>query len=187
MLGYLVRIGVSKPTEEEHKELQDALTKLSRRRPDFVRKIKVMSRTELRQNLRARGIPMSAFQGAEVAAAIAPDEAIHVAERYALKLGKALFYLHCGRVLPDPGTVRAIVYTNSALMSSDFRVEDYEVLRLQSVTSRAGKPLDDQFSYRFTVAKDGEAMAFLVMFGESMAFSIFVFETPELAELANAV
>lgn len=180
-MGWLVRICISKPSDATRKDLRQALSKLKDRRPDFVGGIKFLTRTEVRQGLRDRGMSFDEF-GGEVDMAKMPGEVYEIAGRYGKKLGKALYYLHKNRIVSKDQTVDAIVYANADVMSKDFRAEEFEALTSRPVLSRAGRSLDEQFSYRFAAGVDDDSMAFLSRFGESMAIAIFVLSASGLRE-----
>lgn len=175
-MSWLVRITISDPDEEALRELSKALLGLHDKRPDWVASMTAASRIETRRYLRERGLSLDSFKGVEIELVTMPPELLDVPRRYGEKLGKALYYLHTGRVLPCDGLVRVHVYPNTDFMSANFPLDKFGILTEKPTVSRSGRSLADQFFYRFSIVNNGEAAAFLVQFGESVALSIFTFE-----------
>ena len=175
-MSWLVRITIREPDAEAIGEMSRSLIQLHDRRPDWVASMKELNRTETRQYLRERGLSLESFKGVEIEVVKMPPELLAVPQRYGEKLGRALYYLHTGRVLPSDGLVHVQVYPNTDFMSTNFPLDEFGILTERPTVSRSGKSIADQFFYRFSTVSNGEAAAFLVQFGESVAMSIFTFD-----------
>ena len=176
VLGWIVRIQVSDYTANDESELEDALTKLNRRRPEWVAKMRELSRIETRRHLREHQLSAASFPGGEVYVMTMPDEITSALDRYAIKLGKALYYLHTGRIIPTSGLIKATALTNSQFTSPGFPLRSFDILAIAPPMSRAKRDLSDQFAYRYAVPIEGGGAGFLVQFRESTAMLILAFE-----------
>lgn len=183
IMGLIVRIQISNLSYEDELELDRALTQLHDRHPQLVPKMKELSRIETRKMLRRQGLSPQSFPGSEIYVVNMPDELMDVPDRYGEKLGKALYYLHTGRIVPCCGGVRVKTLTNAQFFSPNFPMENFRILNKKPVLSRAGKSLEDQFTYQYAVPDDGGGAAFLVQFRESTAMVIFVFEDKKAHQL----
>lgn len=174
-MGFLVRITISDLDAEGERELERAMEKLHDRRPDWIAGMKAMNRVETRRHLRERGLSLETFRGIELSVVTMPPDLVAVPERYASKLGKALYYKHTGRILPSSGFVKVAVFPNAEFMASSFPRDSFSILTTVPGISRSGRSLADQFAYRYAVVEEGAAAAFLVQFGESVAIAIFMY------------
>lgn len=175
-MSWLVRITISDLDAEAEQEMSRSLAQLYDKRPEWIATTQELSRVETRRHLRERGLSLESFRGIDVGVVSMPPELFAVPQRYGEKLGKALHYLHTGRVLPRDGLVHVLVYPNTEFMSNTFPREEFGILTTRPTVSRSGKSLADQFFYRFATVDEGGAAAFLVQFGESVVMSIFTFE-----------
>jgi len=178
----LVRIQVSDFAPGDEKEFEEALAKLNRRRPEWVAQMTELSRNETRRHLRASGLTAAKFPSREAHAMTMPAEVTGVLDRYATKLGKALYYLHTSRIVPTLGIVKTRALTNTEFMSPNFPLRDFDILNVALPLSRAYRDLSDQFAYRYAVPLEGGAAGFIVQFRESVAMLILVFEDSEKYE-----
>lgn len=185
-MAWLVRITISDISVEDEKEMTRTLRQLNDRHPKWIAEMRELSRVETRQHLRKRGLSLDSFRGLEVGTITMPPELLAVAQRYGVKLGKALYYMHTNRIVPSIGVVKTFVYPNSDFLSTDFPLDKFNFLTSRPVISRSGKSLESQFAYRFAAAVDGEAAAFLLQFGESTAVLTLVFEDAARYELSRA-
>ena len=177
-LGWLLRVKISEPTDRELDELEAALGKLHRRRPEWVRQLKELSRNETRRYLAERGLPRT-LNGKELYVVEVPPIIMGAAERYARKIGKALFYMHTGEHFPTLGHISVQVFSNGDVASQHFPADRFRQLNGRPVVSRSGKDLSSQFTYRYGIAPDNEAAAFLTIFGESSAMVTLLFKDAE--------
>lgn len=181
-MAWLVRIAISDVNGEAEKEMARALRQLNDRRPNWVSGMRELSRVETRRRLRERGLSLQSFQGLDDGPITIPQELLAVPERYGVKLGKALYSMHTSRVVPLVGIVKTFVYANSDFLSAEFPRDNFNLLASKPVIGRSGKSLEDQFAYRFAIAEDGGAGAFLLQFGERVAVLALVFEDAERFE-----
>lgn len=175
-MAWLVRISISDPDLEGEREMTQCLLRLHDRRPDWIKGMQELSRVETRQHLRQRGLSLETFAGLDIGVVTLPPDLITVPERYGVKLGKALYYLHAGRVLPKEGTVRVAVFPNTDFMAAQFPLDRFVVLTARPIIARSGKSLHSQFSYRFATSAEDVGAAFLVQFGESTAMVLLAVE-----------
>lgn len=180
-MGWLTRIQLSDLTPEDERESEAALRKLYSRHPTLVNDMRELSRIETRKYLRAQGLSLQSFPG-EVCVVTMPDELIAAPQRYGEKLGKALYYLHSGRIVPRTGGLRVKALSNAQFMSPKFPLDGFDILRTKPLVARSGRSLEDQFSYRYTLVDGGGAAGFLVQFRESTAITILVFEDAKAYE-----
>lgn len=174
VLGWLMRIRVTDCSAADEAEMEEALAKLNRRRPEWVRQMRELSRIETRRELRQRRLSPEDFPGGEVYIVTMPPEFTDAVARYAQKLGRALYYLHIGRAVPARALVKVKAATNTEYLSPDFPWEKLKIVAGRPVVTRAGRSLEDQFTYRYSVPDDGGGAYFLVQFGESTVMSILV-------------
>lgn len=174
IMGFLVRIARDTRTPEDEKELEKAIRSVHDRHPHIVNGMRELSRIETRKLLRERGLSIASF--GDLYAVTMPADLIDVPQRYGNKLGRALYYLHTGRIVPPGGGVTVKAITNIDFISPIFPRERFNILNGKPVLTRAGKSLEDQFVYRYAVPVDGLAAGFLVQFGQSAALVILVYE-----------
>lgn len=183
-MGFLVRITVSDiDSVEDERELEESITKLYDRKPEWIDAMREASRTETRRSLRERGLTFDSFRRMTKGSVFLvqfPDEALDVPERYGRKLAKALYYLHTGKILPREAVIVVRVAPNSEFMSPHFPHDSLSILSNSPVLSRSGRDLSDQFSYRYGVAEDAPAAGFAIRFGESMVITAIVCADPGL-------
>jgi hypothetical protein len=176
LLGVLLRIRLNDYSPEGKKDLAQAIEKVNRRRPEWIRQLKELTRAETRQFLRERGMTSADFPGGEVYIMTLPDEHIAALERYAQKLGKALYYMHTGRIVPSSGLIKSSVATNSQYLAPTFPWHAFTILTQRPVVARSKKSLEDQFVYRYSIPEEGGAAGFVVQFGESTVMTMLVVE-----------
>lgn len=175
-MAWLTRITIRDLDAEDEAEMERCLMQLHDRQPSWVAGMQELSRTETRQYLRERGLSFESFSGMDLGIVTLPPELIAVPERYGVKLGKALYYLHTGRVLPVQGAVRVRVFPNTDYMAASFPIKRFAILTSLPVLTRSGKSLEDQFFYRYATVTEGGGAAFAVQFGESTALLLMVVE-----------
>lgn len=175
-MGVLARIAISDLDAQDEKELEDAIAKLYDKRPEWLRSLREFSRTETRQHLRQRGLSLSQFKASQPYVVQFPDELMNVPARYALKLGKALYYKHTGRILEPDANIRVTAVPNSEFMADYFPRASFNILNQIPALSRSGKSLADQFGYRFALTTDCHGAGFVVQFRESIVMLILVKE-----------
>jgi hypothetical protein len=105
-------------------------------------------------------------------------------ERFAIKLGKAFYYLHTGQIL-DGSIYLAIVDYHSARRRRPEQME--EMLRFAPVLAdlqRNKRQLSDQFIYRFNADRDLGVMYAVVEIGRQLLLQIFAlrYDTAERLE-----
>lgn len=176
VLGWLLRIQLGDYDPEDEREMNTALQQLHRRRPEWLAKMRELGRTETRQRLRQRGLSPKDLPGREPYIVEIPEEFRGALNRYAVKLGKALYYLHTGQIVSATGVVKAKVATNEMFLSPKFPWEAYRPLDGAPALTRSGKSLEDQFLYRYGIPVEGGSAGFVVQFRQSTVMSIFVFE-----------
>lgn len=176
VLGYIVRIRIGEYDELAYREYKAADEKLKRRRPEWAAEMREFSRRRVINTLRetdlaANGLPSPP----EIYLMSLPQAYADAMQRYAEKLGKALYYLHTGRILPSTGLVKAEAHTNAEYASKQFSLEGFKRLPVEPVLTRSGKNLEDQFRYVYGIRDDDLSASFMVYFGESIAMTIMAF------------
>jgi len=160
-------------SQEEEDELEHALSNFQRKLPHVFKKLKELTRVETRRNLRERGIHQTSFPGiGELYIVEIPEEVHQATVRYGEKLGKALHYMHTGRIIPSTGALYSYPFTNGVNIPTDVIEKALVVLPGQSITKRDHTLLDGQFAYRYGVVDSGEASAYFTVFGESLSILI---------------
>ena len=177
VMAALVRLGVMADlTAEGEADLERVLSGLRFRLPQVYQSLREVSRIETRRFLRDRGVRGTTLPGiGEVYMVTVPATVIDVTQRYAEKLGKALHYLHAGKILPSTGKVVTHAFTNADLLNSNMPEKFFALLGGVPVLRRDVTPLADQFRYRFGVVGDGEASGYWIQFRGSMAMLVAVF------------
>lgn len=175
LMGFLIRIRLTDLSPAEEAELEAAISKAHDRHPEIFANMKELSRIETTRFIRSCGTTREHIPPEPYVIEF-PQQITEVTRRYGEKLGKGLYYMHMGRILPKDGGVSATPFTNTRFHSSNFPIEQFSVLREKPILSRSKVSLEDQFSYRYAVADDGEIAAFLVQFGESMGMLLLAYE-----------
>lgn len=186
VMGWIVRIQLSDLTPEDEAEMSAALEKLHARRPEWVAQMKEFSRVETRRALREHGLSGLNRGRDEVYMVSVPEPFADAMNRYGAKLGRALYYRHTGRIIPEGGHVSVKALTNTQFMSAKFPRERFRLLDVVPAVSRGKRDLSDQFAYRYAAPSDSLGAAFLVQFRESTAMLILVNESREAYEAARA-
>lgn len=185
VMGFIVRIQLSQVSQQYERELNRAIWQVGDRHAKLFKGMKELSRVETKRLLREEGISLHSLPP-EPYVVTFPDELRAVVDRYGTKLGKALYYLHTGRIIPKSGGISVQSMTNTQFMSSKFPLEKFQILNCKPILARSGKSLEDQFSYRYTLLEDGLAAAFLVQFRESTAMLLVAYENQTEYEAAHA-
>lgn len=101
------------------------------------------------------------------------DPRIHMAvERYAIKLGCALHYLHCSKIVPPDGSIASRWFSNSDLLQGKLPEATFQVAKGIPSLRRGKRDLSDQFSYVFAVSNDTRLGFYLVRFRQSFAIAV---------------
>lgn len=176
VMGFLVRIQLSNMSADEEKELERAVWNIGDRHPELLKGMRELSRIETRRFLREQGVSITSFPWEPYVVTV-PEMLMDVPKRYGEKLGKALYYMHTGQIIPKDGFVSVSAMTNTQFMSPKFPIERFTILDRKPILARSGKSLEKQFAYRYAVPEDGGGAAFLVQFRESTAMLILAHES----------
>lgn len=190
VMGWIVRIQLSDLTPDDEVEMASALSKLHARRPEWLNQMKEFSRVETRRALRERGLSGLNQGGSGVYMMSVPEPIVEALQRYGEKLGRALYYLHTGRIVPVVGYVSVSALTNAQFMSAQFPRERFQLLHVVPHVGRGNRDFSDQFAYRYAMPNDSKGAAFLVQFRESTAMLILVNESRaayDAARIRNSI
>lgn len=182
MMAAIVRLGPNNQrSEKEHVELMKAMNGFRNNQPEIFKKLEILSRIETRQRLRALGQRGTALVTGEEAYLVRiPEEFFESAERYAVKLGKALHYFHTGKIVSHTGKVTAKCFLQLELLDQVWHDNLLGLLGGKPKLVRAAKLLGQQFDYRYARTEDGEGAAYLVEFGKGVVnFTIAIFLNEE--------
>lgn len=175
VMGFLVRIQLRDMSADEEMELERAAWNIGDRHPELLNGMRELSRIETRRFLREQGVSITSFPW-ELYVVTVPETLMDVPKRYGEKLGKALYYLHTGRIIPITGAVTVRAITNSQFMSPKFPIDKFCILDRKPIVTRSGRSLESQFAYRYAVPEEGGGAAFLVQFRDSTALLIVAHE-----------
>lgn len=89
----------------------------------------------------------------------------------AVKLGKALHYLHSGVILPIEGTVSVRFFSNAQVLAGQFDPDSFPLPSMYRAR-RGNRDLGEQFSYVFGVTNDMRHSIFVCSFNQSMLVAI---------------
>ncbi|MDO8767279.1 MAG: hypothetical protein Q7K57_00940 [Burkholderiaceae bacterium] len=115
-----------------------------------------------------------------------PPAVLEAADRYAVKLAKALHYFHTGRVVPPNAAVKVRVLTNAEAFGATFLDQVLQTLTAKPQIRRAQTSLNGQFDYNYVVVEEGAASAFVVSFGNSTVMVLMVFNDAQRYEESKA-
>lgn len=175
-LAMLRPLWFSKSLSPDEKKHWEKITRgVANNQPDLIRELLAQpSRNEQRKHLRRafgdslgdelrrRGYEMANL-GPLAQAAI---------QRFAIKLGKALFYKHIGTALD--GELWAYHFDTTRKSSGQELLDIMtRIAPLVPVTVRSGQFLDDQFTYRYNVSSGPEPLFYaVVQFNDQLMFHI---------------
>lgn len=93
---------------------------------------------------------------------------------FSKKLFCALYYRHCGRALPRTGGILTKWWSNVQVMDGQIPEQIAQHLLGVPELKRSNRLLDNQFTYRWTIAESEDAAVFLAFFREAFAILGFV-------------
>jgi len=132
-----------------------------------------MSTTEKRAALREKGLELPVGQTYKdlPIASIAHPRFHEAAERFAQKLFSSLYYKHTGRILGPHGRIIYVWRTNTFSFEEFFKDAHMRQLLVKfPKLTREGRPLNDQFFYKYNVAEvEPPAAVFGVVFNHAVA------------------
>ncbi len=188
LLAWLVRINIADYSEAAEKEFDRACKHLQRAAPDIWATIRLHSRIETRRLLRNNKLTGdNPLPGVDIIYSMTVSPAIlEAADRYAVKLVKALHYLHTGRVVPQCAVVKAQVLTNAEAFGATYLDQFFHTITEEPQIRRAQTSLKGQFDYKYVVVEAGAASAFIVAFGQSTVMALLVFHDAKRYEESKA-
>lgn len=104
-----------------------------------------------------------------------PEELWQGADRYGMKLAKALHYMHTGQVATAKAAIVCKIVTNGSLLKKDFPQSIASMFTERGDVKRAKTSLEDQFSYQYGVVEETKASGFWIGWGGSIAMLLAVF------------
>ena len=187
-LAWLVRINFAEYSEEAEKEFDRVCRDLQRIAPDIWATLRLHSRVETRRLLRDSKLPdRGLLPGVDIIHSMTvPPAVLEAADRYAVKLAKALHYFHTGRVVSLSAAVKFKVLTNAEAFRATFSDQVLQMLTAKPQIRRAQTSLNGQFDYNYVFVEDGAASAFVVSFGNSTVMVLMVFEDAQRYEESKA-
>jgi hypothetical protein len=188
LLAWLFRINISDYSEKAEREFDRVCKHLQRAAPDVWATIRFHTRTETRRLLRDNKLTeRNLLPGTDVVHSITmPSAILEAADRYAIKLAKALHYFHTGIVVPPSGAVKVKVLTNAETFGAAYLERIFQTVTAEPQIRRAQTSLKSQFDYNYVVADGGAASAFVVSFGQSTVMVLFVFPDAKRYEESKA-
>jgi hypothetical protein len=187
LFAWLVRIRLSDFSQAAEREFERYTFELTRRFPEIWAGIEIHSRVETRRLVREMKFSPSMLGVTDLVHSMdLPDQVMVVAQRYGAKLGKALHYLHSGKIVPVVAVIDSKVFTNANALGPSFPGDIFSVLSSEADIRRASTSLKNQFDYQYVVLEDGEASAFVISFGESMVMVVGIFVDPVRHSAAQA-
>jgi hypothetical protein len=173
LLSFVARMGQHNATDLDREEWERTRRGVANNYPAIYRDF-LMTPNELRRAFHAYGlqrIPGLPLQHHPIIKL--PVETFRPAYlRYGFKIGASLHYLHTRRIVAPDGGCFVEFRSNVDAATGRLPGELAELLPARSILVRAGKTLNEQFSYAFGTTDDGEAGAYLAQFRD--AFSLFV-------------
>ena len=188
LLAWLVRINFAGYSEEAERDFDRTCRDLQRVAPDVWNTLRLHSRVETRRLLRNNQLPnLNLLTGMDVVHSMTvPPTILEAADRYAVKLAKALHYLHTGSVVPLSAAVKVKVLTNTEAFGAAFLDRVLQTITAEPQIRRAQTSLKGQFDYKYVVVEEGAASAFVVSFGNSTVMVLMVFHDAKRYEESKA-
>ncbi|MES2192199.1 MAG: hypothetical protein V4454_18935 [Pseudomonadota bacterium] len=188
LLAWLVRINVTDYSQAAEKEFDRICRDLQRTSPEIWATLRLHSRAETRRLQRDNNLPaFGLFPGVDIVHSMTvPPEVLLAADRYGVKLAKALHYFHTGKVVPLTGAVKVKVFTNAEAVGAASLNKVLQTLTEKPQIRRAQTTLNGQFDYNYVVVEDGAASAFVVSFGHSTIMVLVVFHDAQRYEESKA-
>lgn len=188
LLAWLVRINLAGYPEGAEKEFDRICRDLQRIAPEVWATIRLHGRVETRRLIRDNKLPnRGLFPGVDIVHSMtAPPAVMDAADRYAVKLAKALHYFHTGHVVPLNAAVKVKVLTNAEALSATYLDQVLQALTAEPQIRRAQTSLNGQFDYNYVVVEEGAASAFVVSFGNSTVMVLMVFHDAQRYEESKA-
>lgn len=188
LIAWLVRINFVEDSKEAEKEFDRICRDLQRSAPDVWATIRLHSRVETRRLLRSNNlVNRNVLPGADIVYSMtAPPAVLEAANRYAVKLAKALHYFHTGDVVPLNAAVKVKVLTNAEALGATYLDQVLQTLTERPEIRRAQTSLKGQFNYNFALLEEGAASAFVVSFGNSTVMVLIVFLDAQRYEESKA-
>jgi hypothetical protein len=176
MIAMLSRIYPNEPDGTDRTEIGRVIDGVANAFPGFLRRM-VLSPNEVRVFLRREGIerPYGVPLNKIPVVRVGFPEVTEAIERYGVKLGCALHYLHHKRIVPMSGTILVKWYSNIQAMQGKLPEDLIRFVKRGRQLIRNRKMLNDQFSYRYATDKDGDVGLYLSIFRQSFAVVSFVY------------
>jgi hypothetical protein len=148
-----------------------------------------LSVTEKRRRARELGIrPAEGETHADLGIANIPAAVHEAVKIFALKLTKALHYLHARQIVPLTASIRFRWFTSADLLRGSPPLPDafVKMLHLPQPLRRNGTDLRDQFDYLYAVNRDEGLGAYACAFRKAFAFLSVLSIDPGVIERAVA-
>lgn len=123
---------------------------------------------------------------AELALMAVPKEAVKAVREFAVKIAKALHFLHTGRIVPEQAAIQHHWFTNFSQLEGKIPDDIFTIPNNAARLHRAKVDLSDQFNYRYAIADNGELSMFTVWFRASFCIAVFVTFDPKIMASATA-
>jgi len=167
----LARIFPDAALDKHRSEFEKLLVSVNANFPGLLEGMR-LTRAREKRELRSRGLPESTIGAVSIGDARF-EEAVHL---FGAKLMMALFYRHTGSILPLVGGMPFRWFTNAQDLDEMLPRDVLSPLLGQfAELKRENTSLRDQFFYRFAVADNRRAAAFLAFFNQAIVMLGFVF------------
>ncbi|MHB8948750.1 MAG: hypothetical protein ACYC4S_06770 [Rhodoferax sp.] len=186
LLAWLVRIRFGDYTKDNERDFERTCRDLLRVAPEIWKMLRIHSRVETRLLLGKARLLTPPLGMDVIHSMTVPPPILEAADRYGVKLAKALHYFHTTCVVPRDAAVKVRVLTNAEAMGADYLDRFLQVITAEPKISRAKTSLKGQFDYRFVVVEEFAASAFVVSFGHSTVMVLMVFCDPTRYEESKA-
>jgi len=177
-IGFISMLRMDEFSPQEEREFELVAAKFGDRFPDLLGSMEELNRIETAKHFRSLGLSRAQFSrmlGKQPTIVSVPEEFRTIMTRYGQKLGKALFYLHTGQIVPVAGCVVVQTRTNLEVLAPIFPLERLGLIHGAPIIARNGKTLESQFNYKYAIDDERDAAVFWVGFRTSTAMLITVY------------
>lgn len=172
-----------KKTDTQTKEFKRRIANFARQRPDLYQSLKFLSRSSEIQKFKQNNIPAwNPNTNLQRKMVLMPKEMMEMTSNFGIKLGKALHYLHSGKIVPQAAIIKSKAFTNAEItkLDEDF-TEKINLIPHAPGIVRSTKPLNDQFAYKYVFTDNHMQSVFAVVFGkDSLLLLITIDVTGEI-------
>lgn len=176
LVSFLARMNPIDDVGDRDGRVSGLMKMIDKQLPGFFASMMPTNREARRINRQAGVIPAPGQTHQDVGACLVPPRLSLAVQKFSVKLSKAIYYKATGRIFPVSGQVAMNWFTNFELLVHGcfpvFR-ELQEAYGIVPEHVRAKRPLNEQFSVKWSMSDDSRFFMIQAIFGKSFGLVTF--------------